>query len=463
MKRLPGELGRTFGPNETSSTRPLRRPASSSPRRRALRRFGKGLFLVFLAMQFFSLSRRFFLVNVNEDLMPYATAVGIGSLVLLPIVVFCYGAYAGNLGGFLSRPARIWLWMIALSVLSLVTYGWYFQHYAINAVVHDVGPYLILACLAVLGSIPEFWEDALPGMFVATVVGAVVCAFGLQDLGGMLDVFGFRTRVVRDLLSYETRGVLEFWPLLLLTAALWRPRYRLVTFAVAFFAFGQQVVFQKRLQVVVALAYIAVFLFLLPRLSRHWSAQSRLQGVKHLRSGFVVLLALVGLLAWNFAPEIVTGQGMALLERFRESDRSRVSEALGMIRYLEGNEVLYGRGMGGYFEHSDEYADWGTYLDDAGVVGKRTTHIGFVMPMLKGGVVFMVIYHFGMLLFWKARRLCASDLVSFTAITYVFVEYCSTVQGGSLLLSSSYKVVAYGLCIGRVLTLNRNVPARQLP
>ena len=66
------------------------------------------------------------------------------------------------------------------------------------------------------------------------------------------------------IVAYRTQGALAFWPLLLLTARLRRPRVAVLAFVGVFFVLAQQILFQKRAPTFRIALFLLVFLVVLP-------------------------------------------------------------------------------------------------------------------------------------------------------------------------------------------------------
>lgn len=423
-----------------------------------MRYFGKLGFQLFLVAQFFSLSRQFFFARFGSSLADVATAAGIGSLVLLPVVVFAYGGFTKSLSGHLHRGARIWLVLLLLTTSILSLYGSIGKGYAFSAVIKDFGPYLIVMTCVILGSIPEFWDDLLPTFLFLSLLGLIINVWGMRDVNDLLLRYGYETRVAGDLLAYNTRAVMELWPVLLLTIPRWSRRNYILILSIAIFVLIQQILFQKRLPVAEVSIYLIVFLFVLPRLADRWKGYAPGPGGALIRRWFLVFLVLVISIAVIFAPRIISGQTLGLIDRYSQQDTSRVGEAVGMLEDLHSYEYLIGRGMGGYFKYIDpRNFEWGTYLPDVGEIGKRTTHVGILMPMLKGGIILMFVYYIGVIQAWKSRRGYLDDPLTFAAVIIVIVKILVALQGGYLLMAGSFEGILFGLCLGRILSSNRGL------
>ena len=138
--------------------------------------------------------------------------------------------------------------MIAVTGLAffLFAYGLLGKGYAVTAVVHDLAPYLVIVSATVLGSLPRVWQDTDRLVLGLFLVGLVVNAVGMTEMTTVVSESYAEDRAGITTVAYRTQGALAFWPLLLLTARLRRPRIALLIFAGVFFVLAQQILFQKR-------------------------------------------------------------------------------------------------------------------------------------------------------------------------------------------------------------------------
>lgn len=420
-------------------------------KRQGMRHLGALAFWLFLLAQLFSLVRIYLFEVFNQQLLaPLATAAGIGSLALLPISVFGYGEYMGDVFGHLRRGVRVWIVLSFIWITLAALYGWQVQGYIINAVMQDYGPYLILLTCMILGSIPEFWDDVFPAFLLVTVISAGVNILGFQNFNDLIVQFGVQGRFLSEVTAYETRTALHLWPLLLLTVGRWQRRLPMfLVYATAIISLAMQILFQKRLETAVTLAFIAIFGFVMPRFAPNWETLETSVTITRLRNRFLVLILVVAIGSFLWAPEIVTGQTSAWFNRYMQRDASRIGEAAGMLNYLQDYEYLIGRGMGGYFEYTDENGVWGEYMADVGVIGRRQLHMGALMPLFKGGMILMLLYYTFVLLVFRSVRKYTKDLLSLACFSIIVVMTLQSLQGAMMVMVASYNMVMIGLCFGR--------------
>jgi hypothetical protein len=123
-------------------------------------------------------------------------------------------------------------------------------------------------------------------------------------------------------------------------------------------------------------------------------------------------------------------------------------------------EWMIGRGMGGHFtieitlnanDAVREQQYLSNYLEDAGEFGRRGIEIGWLMPFLKGGLALSGLIGFGVLnAILRIGRL-RSDPVSVAAWTWLAIEVLYLTQGGNFVVSTSFRLILLGACLGRCL------------
>ncbi len=437
------------------------KPTAFAPRasERAVSSLGALCLSAFLAAQFFSLTRLFFARHLGEGVAAVASQAGIYSVALLLPALLTYGLEAGSLFGTLTPAARLWAsGVLALSVF-LFLYGWLDKGYVITAAVHDLCPYLVIVSAVVLGSWRRAWEGANPAMVALFLAGLALSAVGMTEITQVVSEEFAEDRAGVSIVAYRMQGALAFWPLLFLTARLRRPLTALVVFAGVFFVLGQQILFQKRSPSVRVLLYVLVFLVVLPRLAPRGEAGSK--AGRHL-AAFAVAGAAALLIALTAAPWLFEAQAAGLLRRLSGKaysggaagmltwENERFFEARMFVRTLEPQELVLGRGFGGYFV--PDTAGWGVWLDDAHVVGRRQLHVGGLMPFFKGGLALALLYYAGVAYALWRGRLSLGEPLGAAAFFVVLIHAVFLLQEGWFTMSVAFDLFAVGLCMGHLLS-----------
>lgn len=408
-------------------------------------------FQLFLIAQFFSLARDYFFLKFGQSLSPWATLANGGSLLFLFPTIIGYGVFSNNLFGYLNRKGRVWVVALAIIVSNLALYGWLVQGYGASTIIRESGAFLVILACAILGSIPQFWKD-----IYRTFIGLILVALGLNlaalsDITALITADGLRSRSGVESISYEIQNVLHLWPYFLFTARFHKRFFVYIIFLGVVFIFIQQLLYQKRIGTAEVIIYLTIFFVIAPRYTLQWSKSWHLLPEPFLRTSFLIICSVGLAFALLLAPQIINAQTSALIERFNTSDTARIDEAAHMLSSLNGVEYLIGRGMGGYFGRDGTHLKKipFVFLTDVGVIGRRELHVGALMPMLKGGLLLMVVYYLGIaavLWTWKQNK---EDPLSFAAYIFVLVSFIYSLQGGMFILGDSYHLVLLGLGIGR--------------
>jgi hypothetical protein len=414
----------------------------------------------FLAAQFFSLTSPFLMRHFGEGVATLASQAGIYSVALLLPALLAYGREAGSLFGTLTPPARLWASGVLGLSASLFLYGWLGRGYAINAVVHDLCPYLVIASAVILGSNRRAWKDVNPAMVGLFLLGLVLSTIGMTPVTQVVSEAFTEGRAGPPIVAYRMQGALAFWPLLLLTARLRRPLTALLIFAGVLFLFGQQILFRERSPSVKVLVYVVVFLVVLPRLLRR---EDRPQRRRHL-AALAVAGAVAVMLALTVAPWLFAAPAEALLRRlsgtvYRGSagmltgENEGFSEAGMVLRTLQPRELVFGRGFGGHFVPGTPGG--GQRPGDVNVVSRRQLDVGGLVPFLEGGLAFALVYYAGLAYALRRGRLALRVPLGAAAFFVVLVATAFLLREGWFTMSVSFDLFAVGLCMGYLLSRER--------
>lgn len=404
-------------------------------------------FDVFLWGQFLSLTRHFFAKFLGERWLEFAKFPSIISICFLLIATIIYGKKnSSDILFFLNPAGRSWVVMMSLATSLLAVYGWY-NEYSILIVMKEFGPYIIIVCCAILGSLPGFFGDFRKSALLVTVFAVIVNVVGFSDMEELLDKQGVGSRSGTESVAYTTYASLGFWPVLLLTNH-GEPLLRgAVVYGSSAFALLQQIFFQKRLGTVYAL--FIWFVFFLKGQSVGKPSMKKFS-VKSKVIAFMSLI-LASFLVFAVFPDFVSSQISSLMDRFKNSETNhRFNEFVVMLNQLETAEVFIGKGFGGFYTIQYGNKTLGEFYEDIGFMARRELHIGLAMPILKGGLLFAIL----VLLFpiktvftnWRT----GGDSVSSVLRTLLVVVLCHSLYGGMFILSEPYLAVIFGLAIGRI-------------
>jgi len=449
-----------------------RGPARPRPRavpdaaEHALAGLGRLCLKGFLVGQFLSLTRLFFANHFGDGVAYVASQAGGLSVVLLFPAVLIYGLQSGGLFGTLIDKAQHWAVAVTGLSLLLFAYGWLVKGYAVTEVVHDLSVYIVIVAATILGSQPRAWKDIDRLVLVLFAIGLVVNALGMSEITTVLGETTAEDRAGPSVVGYRTQGALAFWSLLLLTVNRRRPFTALLIFAGAVFVAGQQVLFQKRSPSVRIALVVTVFLVILPWLRpRGHFAPGELSD-RWIRWAFLGMCATGVAAALFAAPWLFRGQAAGLWQRLSGErysggatgmltwENERFFEVGMFFRDLEPQELILGRGFGGYFV--PDTPGWGGYLEDVNVVGRRALHVGALMPLFKGGLVLFLTYYAGLLLVLLRGRQFLREPFAAAAFFVVLLHALFLLQEGWFIMSLSFDLVLVGMCMGYLLSRERD-------
>jgi hypothetical protein len=437
---------------------------------RAVWTFGKLCLVGYLAAQWISLTRLFLTEHLGGAAAIVASQAGLLSVGLLVPAVVSYGLRAGSLFGRLTSGGRLWAGTLLALATGLFAYGWAGQDYGITFVLHDLAPYLVLVCMAILGSMDQVWADLDPWMLALFLGAVVVNAIGMTGMTQVVTEAQPDDRAGIGIVAYRTQQALAFWPILFLTARLRRRWVALLLFASVCFVLAQQILFQKRAPTVRILLVVVLFLFVLPRLRPPrvaWPAGSE----RWVRTAFAGVAALAVVAGLTAAPWLFRGQLAGLTERISGSRYG--GGAAGMLTYqnerfyevgmfadtLEPQHWVIGRGFGGYFVPPDPA--WGVWLDDVQEFGRRQLHVGALMPFFKGGLVLSIAFYSGLVAALARGRRLLREPFAAAAFFVLLIQAVFLMQESNFVMSMSYDVTLMALCTGYLLSLERRPPPEE--
>jgi hypothetical protein len=256
-------------------------------------------------------------------------------------------------------------------------------------------------------------------------------------------------------------------------------QFQVVTIVGICFSLFQQVLFQKRLGTFESLMYLFAFFVVIPVLAKYRKDCERTEDFKtalwFLGISIAALIVTSGV-AW----ELVLSQINSLSDRFVGTSRHGMRGIQGFIESVTASnerfdlagkmfmdfsflEILFGRGMGGYFlldvalnpnAEVREVQYSSMYLDDVGDFGRRAIEIGWLMPVMKGGCIFGFVIFSGVVYSLLQLKSLRNDAISLAAWVWLAIEAVYLTQGGGFIMSSSFRVALLGICIGRCLSIS---------
>lgn len=434
----------------------------------ATRRFLLGLFL---ASQFFGLSRTFFMGLVGDGFNQIAAFLAYGSLLLLPVLLVFY-RNTSRPGEGIGSFGTAWVAVMAAVSTASLLYG-VARGYYLREAVQDYAPYVILGAFALIGARRGFWEDLVEIMPWLLGAALVINTIGLAGIGDLIEK-DIGERVGRESVGYRTQAVLGFWGMALFLMRRRSFFFKFTAVAALLFYLLQQVLFQKRLGTTETLIYLGGFFILIPILANYRNQQDRVEDAK-LFLGLLTAATLAAVASVILGADLLLAQAQSLYQRFIGVGTGQSRDQLGILatlfteneRYALARQMfddfnawdtLFGRGMGGHFTievtlnandevRAQQYLSM--YLDDIGAFGRRGIEIGWLMPFMKGGLALMGVMLAGVAAGLARLRSLRDDPFTMAAWAWLFIELLYLTQGGGFVVSTSYRVILLGACLGR--------------
>lgn len=432
---------------------------------------------LFLAAQFIGLARRFFITVGGDIFNQVGAAATYGSLLLLPLLWVQYRSASRPGEGIGQMGAGLVTLLAAVATLCLLL--GIQNGYMLREVIQDYAPYIVLCAFALIGSRKAFWDDLVGMLPMLLLAGLIVNAAGFAGFGELIGG-NEGERVARESLAYRTQGVLSVWGIALLLMRRRSAYFKMVAISALIFYLFQQIFFQKRLGTAEAMLYVGSYFLLIPLLTIRRSTQDRIEDARLFMllftagiAGFIILAALSGNVMFAqleslFNRFVGLGQGEGkqgagfISTVFFENERFAL--AMKMLTDYNPWEWIYGRGMGGYFaidmtlNENDSVRQLqyeSSYLFDVGEFGRRDLEIGILMPFMKGGIILLGVYGFLVTSALSKLHSLRGDPMSLVAWSWLLIESLYLLQGGGFSMSTSYRVMLLGACIGRCIAPTR--------
>lgn len=313
----------------------------------------------------------------------------LGLLALLGAIV-AYRHRWGPVPPTNSHSVRVKL--LAAWIVLLAIYG-FIRGNAMTLMAFDVWAYaLILLCL-VLGRYDEVWKDLEKFMLILFWVGVLFVVAGLgtaefretMHMGGvMVEMRGdAEARSAVRTVGFNLRTMLHFWPVLF-ALAYFRPRmniWKMLGLGTPLVYLALMIYFQKRAPTARAMAYVLMVVIVLPAFRKRLNVGTA-----------VVVLTGVAILG---ALALGSESFESLMQRFRGEQTilhsSRALEARAFLKDMSPVEYIVGRGMGGAYRPPH---GWGAGVAvHKGQILRHEFHMGVFNPLLKGGILFCLIYY----------------------------------------------------------------------
>lgn len=404
------------------------------------------MLLFSLILTAFSVSHPLFIGVLGRGIPFLFTGAGYAALPVLMLAWFSYRHSSQSAPWETGMKFRTILLASAIGLLTL--FGW-LNGNTMRHVFDDAWCYIYFLFAILLGTRDDVWEDIERPLLAMFCVSFALVIWGLSldrgvlsNTGGIMLVSdaGAERRWIRTA-GYEFGRVLGFWPLVVMMNYFRRgTRAKAIGVLIIVAFLCLQVVFQKRAPFVRTILYATV-LIIFPLVNRRQASPA---------SAISVIFAL-GLTLFTISTTDVFRQ---LIGRYVSDDpvaeSSRILEARSLLADLDWHEYIYGRGMGGYFFPPEDW-DAGNVEIAPGVMGRTALHVGILVPVLKGGLVFWtIVYCFFLPALFRRAKVWYSNRYNMCALAILPVYMASQVIEGAPGIPNIFDALMVGLAAGRI-------------
>ena len=378
------------------------------------------------------------------------TVPGYMALPVLGLSVILYARANRTVSSARGWKEKLWLFFVALGLLTITGF---LNGNGLRAIADDLWIYLYFLLFVMLGRYDEVWKDLEKPLIILFWILFILTLWGLSLPRPFVNEYGevvfldiAQDRPTVNTAGYEFHRILGFWPLVYMLGCLQRQRllWRVLAIASVFAFLALTVIFQKRAPFARTLMYALAPLII------------SLISVRRTRVLFS-LAVLSGLTA-ALAAIVSTDAFKQLDTRYRTDapllESARIIEARAMFEDLHLSEYITGRGLGGYYAPPPDWEAGVVKINDQGELGRRSLHIGLLVPILKGGMLFWLIYYS---LYWPVLKLRHRRWYgvppNMCAIAIIPVYCLSQFIEGGASLGNIFDALLIGLVVGRLGTV----------
>jgi hypothetical protein len=374
-------------------------------------------------------------------------------LLALPTAVMAATQY-----GRVERPAhRNYFVLAGLVLLAMLVRG-ALSDFVSRTVWSECFMFTLTLTYLYLGQFEQAWRDIVPYLWVYCPAAAVLTlvalryeSFTIYLQEGLFQTGNVQTsRWAVRTLAYQLNWAMSLWPLAFALAAMRRRMGWAVIsgfLAAAVFVY-LQIEFQKRAPSLRALVYVISVVFITWRARHH--VPMRLYGF--LAAGALVVLAWI----------VKTENFSLLVERFQSEELrrgdGRTYEIGEMLAGFSIGDWLIGRGLGGYF-FIERWSAGMADVTERGDIGRHIVHLGFFYLLLKGGILFTLIYfRFAFRVLRHHSRLWLQNPHNAAALAVLPVYLIFQFAEGPPSYANPLEAVLFGLVCGRFIHLRPRAP-----
>jgi hypothetical protein len=354
-----------------------------------------------------------------------------------------------NRVGLRRMKGFVSIYMVLILVLALR--GMYSGH-IIRSIYNEFFSFSYILVFMVLGQYEQMWKDLMRILWVPTVVMSILCIISLKyEAYSMTETFIAETSTISGdrwataTLGYQNIRTMELWPLVFVFGFMkQRMSWQTVAALFVFLSFMfLSVWFQKRAPTIRGVAYFVSVLLIMRHIKARWS--------------YLLLPIMFMVIATTCYYLIKSENFVFLLERFQSRDFAegggRLYELEEMLLGFNTSDWLFGRGLGGYYL-IDNWSAGMKAVNTSGLIGRDIMHIGIFYPLLKGGVLFCVIFYwYAFRLFYFKDQSWRSNIYNLAALAVLPVYLGFLFAEGPASTSNLLNGVLFGLTCGRFVNL----------
>jgi hypothetical protein len=404
--------------------------------------------VIFLSL-FLLLSLFFEFGFIFEPIMGSAWGIYSKFILLFFIITISMAVVSFEVSGKSAPPIwkkYVFVFIAALLVMFLIGV---IRSNPYRVIILDLVPYVVVLSGFILGRRDEVLEGILsPVLFISYV--ALFVGFLFMDP----DVIYDHSRLTLSF-GYQMSSQLSLLPLIALIAVVREKKFYYVASIIGLLASTLlYLYFAKRVPFARSLIYF-VLVVIAGLIKQSWRNNSiyisalSMAIILYMFSVFMPLQDMVKQLESRY------GGDTGVIESVT-SENPRFDEAMILLQEISWTDWFFGRGLGGYLTSPDLMYIVQDVIDED-TIGRLHVHVGNLVPLLKGGVFFTLIYFFPlilMLISWR-KILPRMDLSS-CCLVWGFVYLAFQFIEGPPTYSNLGEALALGMSGGRIQYIMKN-------
>lgn len=372
------------------------------------------------------------------------------SILLFFIITIIMAVVSFEVSGESAPPISEKYVLVFMAALLIMFFMGVIRSNPYRVIILDLVPYAVVLSGFILGRRDEVWESILfPVLFVSYI--ALFVGFVFMDP----DVVYDHSRLTLSF-GYQMSNQLSLLPLVALIAVVREKKFYYVASTIGLLASALlYLYFAKRAPFARSLIYF-VLVVIAGLIKQSWRNNSiyisalSMAVILYVFSVFMPLQDMVRQLENRYVGD--TGVIESVI-----SENPRLDEAMILLQEISWTEWFFGKGLGGYLINPDlMYIVQDVINEDT--IGRLYVHVGNLVPLLKGGVFFTVVYFFPLILMlinW--RKILPRMDISSCCLVWCFVYFTFQFIEGPPTYSNLGDALALGMSGGRIQSIMRTV------